>query len=182
MNTRTHLLSTAEQLFDRHGFNATGMSRLVQHSGMSSRTLYKHIGSKNTLMATVLTERGRRFLRRLDVNSVDDLFTALETWIREESARGCLFLRAQSETGGDIPEIAEAVKDYKARLSARITDVVSREIDGGDARLAEEILILFEGATHTAIYHGVEAVTTAQRAARCLVAARRTAGAPSMDD
>lgn len=84
MNIDTKLISAAENLFDRHGFNATGMDRLAQAAGMSSRTLYKHAGSKNELIAAVLMTRGQRFLQRLEVDSVEALFDALAGWMSEE--------------------------------------------------------------------------------------------------
>lgn len=92
MDTKTKLISAAEQLFDRHGFTATGMDKLTKAASMSSRTLYKHAGSKTSLITNVLNERHRRFHQLMDVDSVDALFDALEEWIRIESARGCLFL------------------------------------------------------------------------------------------
>lgn len=84
MNIKNKLISAAESLFDRNGFTATGMDRLTQAAGISSRTLYKHAGSKSALIAKVLTERDKRFLRRLEVRSVDALFKALEDWVRVE--------------------------------------------------------------------------------------------------
>ncbi|MGY2437938.1 TetR/AcrR family transcriptional regulator, partial [Escherichia coli] len=92
---------------------ATGMDRLAQAAGMSSRTLYKHAGSKNELIAAVLMTRGQRFLQRLELDSVEALFDALARWMSEEGARGCLFLRAQGEIGSAVPEVAEAVTAYK---------------------------------------------------------------------
>lgn len=164
------LITVAERLFDRHGFMATGMDRLTEAAGMSSRTLYKHAGSKAALMAAVLTERDRRFMRRIDVSSVDALFGALEDWAQVEGLRGCLFLRARAETGGDTPEIAEAVAAHKAAFRKRISDIVAVEIgSGGDPDLAEQILVLFEGATHAAIYRGVAAITSARAAAALLI-------------
>lgn len=176
MDIRTRLISTAEQLFDRHGFTATGMDRLTQAAGISSRTLYKHVGSKNGLMAAVLNERDRRFHRRIDAVSVDALFGALETWFAEEGARGCLFLRAWGETGGGVPEIVEVMARHKERLRQRIDDIVVAEIGHRDDELAEAILLLFEGATHAATYRGGAAVDGARRAARRLIAGARAEG------
>ena len=67
MDTKTKLISAAEQLFDRHGFTATGMDKLTKAAGMSSRTLYKHAGSKTALITDVLKERHRRFLPLIEV-------------------------------------------------------------------------------------------------------------------
>lgn len=173
MDIRTRLISTAEQLFDRHGFTATGMDRLTQGAGISSRTLYKHVGSKNRLMAAVLNERDRRFMRSLHVDGVDALFGALEDWFVQEGARGCLFLRTWGETGGEVPEIVEAMARHKQRLAARIGEIVEVEIGRRDEDLAEQILILFEGATHAATYRSETAIPTARRAARRLIDDRR---------
>lgn len=163
------LAAAAERLFDRHGYMATGMDRLTEAAGMSSRTLYKHAGSKAHLMARVLTERGRRFMARIEVQSVDALFAALEDWVRTEGTRGCLFLRSRAETGGDTPEIAEAVAAHKAAFYRRVDEIVAADLGRGDPALAEQVLILFEGATHAAVYRGAEVVPAARLAAAILV-------------
>ncbi|MDP9938858.1 TetR/AcrR family transcriptional regulator [Ectopseudomonas alcaliphila] len=170
MNIDEKLISTAEALFDCHGFNATGMDRLAQAAGMSSRTLYKHAGSKNELIAAVLMTRGQRFLLRLELDSVEALFDALARWMSEEGARGCLFLRAQGEIGSAVPEVAEAVTAYKARFSETVRRILVRQLGAGpDEELVEQVVILFEGATAAASYRGVAVVATAGRAATLLV-------------
>lgn len=170
MDTQTKLISAAERLFDRHGFTATGMDRLTKAAGMSSRTLYKHAGSKTALMTAVLTERDRRFLQRMQVDSVDALFNALEEWVRVEGCRGCLFLRAHGETGGDTPEITDTVLAHKAKLYEKIQDIVFIETGGkGHLQLAEQVLILFEGATAATTYRGAQAIASARAAASALI-------------
>ena len=174
MELKARLIAAAEQLFDRHGFAATGMDRLTAAAGMSSRTLYKHAGSKTQLIAAVLTERDRRFMKKLEVSSVDALFAALEDWLRIKGAQGCLFLRANAETGGDTPEIAKAMTAHKERFRVRVAEIVAVEIGcGGDPALAEQVQLLFEGATATAVYRGPEAVAAARAAAAVLVAQAR---------
>lgn len=169
MDTTDTIVAAAERLFDRHGYTATGMDRLTAAAGMSTRTLYKHAGSKAQLMARVLTERDRRFMDLIDVPDVDALFAALEEWTRHEGARGCLFLRSRAETGGDTPEIAEAVAAHKAAFRARIGKIVSADLGHDDPALSEQVLVLFEGATHAAVYRGAEAVSAARAAAAILV-------------
>ena len=175
MDIRTRLLETAEQLFERHGFTATGMDRLTSGAGISSRTLYKHVGNKNGLIAAVLNERDRRFHRLVETNSIDALFGALESWFAEEGARGCLFLRAWGETGGDVPEIAEAMARHKQRLRERIDAIVVAEVGRHDDDLAEAIQLLFEGATHAATYRGEATADAARRAAQRLADIARAA-------
>ncbi|ORE85790.1 TetR/AcrR family transcriptional regulator [Aurantimonas sp. 22II-16-19i] len=174
MDIKSNLVATAERLFDRHGFTATGMDRLTGAAGISSRTLYKHAGSKVALMVAVLAERDRRFMQRLEVDSVDAIFAALEDWVRAEGARGCLFLRTLGETGGETAAIQEAVMAHKAAVRSRIAEIVATDIGhGGNAALADQIVILFEGATAAAAYRGTDAVTAARAAAEILVARAR---------
>ncbi len=174
MDMTRKLTAAAERLFDRHGYMATGMDRLTEAAGMSSRTLYKHVGSKAQLMARVLTERDRRFMARIEVRSVDALFAALEDWVRVEGTRGCLFLRSSAETGGDTPEIAEAVAAHKAAFHRRIEEVVAADLEREDPVLAEQVLVLLEGATHAAVYRGADAVSAARAAAGILTERART--------
>ncbi|QBX34355.1 helix-turn-helix transcriptional regulator [Paracoccus liaowanqingii] len=174
MESAPKLNAAAERLFDRHGYMATGMDRLTEAAGMSSRTLYKHAGSKAQLMGRVLAERDRRFMVRIDVDSVDALFAALEDWVRIEGARGCLFLRSHAETGGAIPEIAEAVAAHKAAFRQRVGGIVAKDLGRDDMALTEQVLVLFEGATHAAVYRGDEAVSAARAAAAILVERART--------
>jgi AcrR family transcriptional regulator len=169
MDTRTKLIAAAENLFDRHGFTATGMDRLTEAAGISSRTLYKHVGSKVALMTAVLNERNARFMDTIDVAGVDDLFAALG-----ESARGCMLLRTFAETGGDIAQISETFTTHKAAFRERIAAVVASDLGGrSDPVLTEQVLVLFEGATVSAVYRGSEAVKAARSAAAVLVAAAR---------
>lgn len=170
MNIDTKLISAAEHLFDCHGFSATGMDRLAQAAGMSSRTLYKHAGSKNELIAAVLMTRGQRFLQRLEVDSVEALFDALAGWMSEEGARGCLFLRAQGELGSAVSEVTEAVLAYKARFAETVAQILTRQLGANaNAELVEQIVILIEGATAAASYRGLDAVASTRKAASLLV-------------
>lgn len=146
------------------------MDRLTRGAGMSSRTLYKHAGSKTALIASVLTERDRRFLRHMEVDSLEGLFDALAEWIRTEGARGCLFLRAHGETGGDQAAITAALRAHKQALFERIQAIVAAETGGkAGPALAEQVMILHEGATAAAVYRGADAVARARDAAIALV-------------
>lgn len=174
MDKRTTIIRAAERLFDRHGFAASGIDSVTRAADVSSRTLYKHVGSKTGLVTAVLGERDGRFRRRTDVRSVDALFDALEDWVWAEGARGCLFLRALGETGQGEPDVNQVVEAQKTHLRARIRGIVERELGTDDDDLTEQILVLFEGATAAAVYRGPGAVASARDAARALLAARRS--------
>ena len=92
-----------------------------------------------------------------------------EDWMRTAGMRGCLFLRSRAETGGDTPEIAEAVAAHKAAFHQRVGEVVAADMGYEAPALAEQVLVLFEGATHAAVYRGADSLSAARAAARILM-------------
>lgn len=164
------ITASAERVFDSGGFAASGMDALTQAAGVSTRTLYKHIGSKSDLIAAVLRIRSTRFFERLDVvDDVDGLFAALEQWVQSEGARGCLFLRAAGELSAEFPAALEEVSKYRRRLRELINKLVQQEGEACSDLLTDQVLVLFEGATSAASYRGLPAVSAARSAAAMLM-------------
>lgn len=123
MDIKTQIIANAERVFDHHGFAGTGMDQVTQAAEVSSRTRYKHVGNKTDLIVAVLNERSQRFFSQCCVTSVEGLFDALECWTLTEGARGCLFQRADGETGGNV-DIAQTVSAYRTQLRELIKNVV----------------------------------------------------------
>lgn len=169
-STRERIIAESEPVFDQFGFAATGVDRLTEAAGVSSRTLYKHLGSKSALIAAVLDARRGRFLHSFDVTTVDDLFSALASWVRVEGARGCLFLRALGEGGEADSEIAATVSEYRAQLHQLMGRLVRNSTGTDNESLTEQLIVLFEGATSAASYWGARATTAARTAAATLLA------------
>ncbi|GAA1853687.1 TetR/AcrR family transcriptional regulator [Brevibacterium marinum] len=172
--SRDQIVSSAEHVFDHRGFAASGMDDLTAAAGVSTRTLYKHVGSKTGLVVSVLEARTSRFFAHFQAASVDELFAGLEEWVAKEGSRGCLFLRAHGEAGESTPEIAEAVAGYRAQLRSMIARLIGQDLgDDGTVReddaIVHQILVLFEGATSAASYLGAAAVTSAREAAASLM-------------
>ncbi|TDS83815.1 TetR/AcrR family transcriptional regulator [Nesterenkonia aurantiaca] len=163
------IAASSEQVFDHHGFAASGIDTLAHAAGVSTRTLYKHMGSKADLIAAALEARSARFFDQLAVTDVDGLFAALEQWVQTEGARGCFFLRAAGELSDDFPEALKVVTEYRRRLRTLVGELVNHTDPPHDDLLAEQILVLFEGATSVATYRGVEGITAARAAAASLV-------------
>lgn len=170
--TRERIIISTEPVFDEHGFAGIGVDRLAEAARVSSRTLYKHMGSKAGLIAAVLDARRERFGRVFNVSTVDELFDALAAWIHSEGARGCLFLRALGEGGRSVPEVDRAVSEYRELLHRVMSWIVEHETGGANELLAEQLLVVFEGATSAVSYRGQQAVEAARIVARSLVVAR----------
>ena len=164
-DVRTGIVTAAERVFDRHGFAGSGVDRLTDAAKVSSRTLYKHLGSKNALISAVLDSRRERFFTAHNADSVD----ALEQWIDTEGARGCFFLRAEGEGIDDGGAVTAAVSAYRADLGELTRRIVMTETGRDDDALAEQLLVLFEGATSAASYRGRGAIAAARTAAAGLM-------------
>jgi len=173
MDTNPLLLETAERLFYERGYMATNMDMLARAANMSSRTLYKHAGSKAALVGEVLAARDRRFFEQVDGLDVRALFDALAGWIESEGARGCMFLRILGETGGAEPAVVAAVGAHKVRLREHVARIVGTDLGRADDVLAARIVLLFEGAVAASAWQGAEAIEAACGAADELVKAAR---------
>ncbi len=168
------------------------MDDLVRAAGVSSRTLYKRHGSKQQLILAALREREDRFFASLAGGDIDALFEGLAQWVDREGGRGCMFMRALGEFGGESGPIMERVDAYHARLRSEIAARIARQrerarearTEGGiashdaftssDSVLVERVLILFEGAAAVGAYRGPDAVRQAGQAASNLLAAGRS--------
>lgn len=167
--TRSEIIASSEQVFDRNGFAASGMDTLTEAAGVSSRTLYKHVGSKAGLTLAVLESRMHRFFNACTASTIEELFDDLETWIETEGARGCLFLRAQAESTAAHPEVLSIVNEYRNRLRELIDGLVAVELGHADETITDALLVVFEGATSVASYLGPRAVAAARTAANALL-------------
>lgn len=173
MTDRAAIIASTEALLDKEGFSATGMNRLIKAAGVPSRTLYKHVGGRGGLIVGVLDARGERFIAAMSRDGVDGLFGTLARWIDTEGAHGCFFLRALREAGSSDPAIGERLEAHKETMARLIEECVAKDLGRKDTLLSDQILVLFEGATHAAIYRGTRAVEAAGQAAATLVEAAR---------
>ena len=54
---RDRLIDTAIALFNRHGFHATGVDRIVAVAKVAKKTLYAHFPSKEDLILAALSRK-----------------------------------------------------------------------------------------------------------------------------
>ena len=60
-NARVQLIDTALDLFDRHGFHAVGIDKILSAAGLAKMTLYHHFESKEALIVAALEKRDAGF-------------------------------------------------------------------------------------------------------------------------
>jgi AcrR family transcriptional regulator len=163
---REQALSTAGRLFYREGFHAVGIDRIVEESGVSKMTLYRHFPSKDDLITAVLQENDERFwgwfdaatgdVRRAAVSRLLGIFQALQDLVTKPSCHGCPFLLAASEFQQKSHPAHRHALDHKRRVRARLLDL-SREAGAAQPeRLADGLLLLLDGALMAPRVFGAE--------------------------
>ncbi|MFK0218849.1 TetR/AcrR family transcriptional regulator [Streptomyces vinaceus] len=155
---RTRLLDAAEALFYSEGIQAVGMDRIRTESGVPLKRLYKVFPAKEALATAYLDRRDRRWTASLrdavagaadPAEAVGAVFEWLAQWFSEPDFRGCAFLNAYGELGTGPAAVLDVVRRHKTELR----ELLAEAAGPGRGDLAEQLLILVEGATVVAALH-----------------------------
>ncbi|WSQ12529.1 TetR/AcrR family transcriptional regulator [Streptomyces sp. NBC_01231] len=79
--TRSTIITAAADLFDRHGYEATSLSDIVEHAQVTKGALYFHFAAKEDL-AHAIMELQSRASRRLASDADGRGYTSLESLMR----------------------------------------------------------------------------------------------------
>lgn len=177
---RDHLVDTAASLFAREGFHATGIDTILAEAGVAKMTLYNHFKSKDELIVAALEVEGARYVawlrERSDALAEEPgerllaIFDALEEWFEREGFNGCVFMKAACEYAPvSHPVHAAAAAQKRAVFDYIVENAQSARLK--DPRnLAQQILILHEGAIAVAHEFGAPiAARQAKRAASVII-------------
>lgn len=155
MSSRSAIIERSNDLFYQKGFVAVSIETVLEASGTSRGTFYKHFRGKQDVAIAVLQYRADLFERAVakalddaaDVTPVSDaLFETLRAWHARFGARGCLFQTAASEYGRHHPEVFRLARDHKVRIHDLVEVALTRAGARKARRGAEQLLLLFEGA------------------------------------
>ncbi|MBD8494547.1 TetR/AcrR family transcriptional regulator [Pseudomonas syringae] len=179
MDKRAEIIAAATRLFEAEGFRGIGIDRVIAPSGVSTRTLYKHFGSRDGLVLAVLQARHFKFMQRLDEQPSDihALFNTLSDWVQDHGTLGCMLLRARSEYAQASDGIVALVHRQKTEFRNEVARRVQFTLGRSDERLSTQIWLLFEGATAAASVTGASVIDQASDAASSLLMLAR-AGQP----
>lgn len=178
MDKRNEMIAGAVRIFEAEGFRGIGIDRVIEPSGVSTRTLYKHFGSRDGLVVAVLKVRHRAFMDLLEADEGADpvgmMFDTLGAWMQTHGSRGCMLLRARSEYASACEAIVSLVQQQKDEFRAEIARRVRIALGQDDAQLATQVWLLFEGATAAASVADASVIDDAKGAALALLANART--------
>jgi AcrR family transcriptional regulator len=184
---RARLLAAAGDLFYRQGIRSVGVDEIVAEANVAKMSLYRSFASKDELAAAYLAERDRRYWRWWEETAarhegdprrqLKALFRSLAERTTRPNWRGCPFTNAATEfpdAGHPARKIAEANKrELRRRLAALAEAMGARR----PAALADQLVLLFEGAYTSAQTFGSAGPAKAVgEAADALVAAQTSRG------
>jgi AcrR family transcriptional regulator len=180
---RERLIAAADELFSRDGIAATPVDDAIRRAGVATATLYHHFDGKDALVAAYLHDRHARWMGRWEAHvaaAPDDggrllaIFDALEEWAREGGAeRGCAFVDAAAELSDREHPAWREIAAHKADLRRRLLELAEAAGRPDAEPLADQLLLLYEGALSALLVGHVERPIAQSRAiAAGLVAAR----------
>ncbi|GLK90671.1 TetR/AcrR family transcriptional regulator [Pseudomonas turukhanskensis] len=181
---REQLIETALSLFNRVGYHATGIDRILAESGVAKMTLYNHFKSKDELIVAALESRFGEIRQRLDFArehlepraAVLGAFDGLQEWLKQDDFCGCLFLSAAAEFSDRAHPVHQQAAEQKRFFARYFEDALQRLGVAQPGMLARQLQFLFEGAVEMAHLLGPDQqAAEAKAAALVLLDAARAA-------
>lgn len=176
------LVDTALRLFNRDGFHATGIDKILTESGVAKKTLYSHFPSKDDLIAEVLRQRDIEFNDwfqgeiELRANTAEEkllvIFDLAQDWFEQNKFYGCLFIGAANEYPDKRTAIRAICAQHKCSLLKIIEGFAEEAGAKNPSSLALQLSLLLDGSTVTAqISNCSSCAKEARNAAKVLIAA-----------
>ncbi|GAA1993649.1 helix-turn-helix domain-containing protein [Amycolatopsis minnesotensis] len=155
---RERILAAATALFETRGINATGMEQVAASAPVSKRTLYAHFPAKDQLVVAYLShlaEAGHTIEGALDREDlpVRERILALFTVPDNGTGpiRGCPFVDAAAEFPDPDSPVHAYTREQKQRFARRVAELVGTLGAPHPGVLAEQLVMLADGAATRAM-------------------------------
>ena len=179
LTPRERLLETAADLFYQKGISL-GVNELFDRSGVSRATFYRHFASKEQLIEASLelrVERWRSWFRAAVEERTDDprerlyaIFDVFEEYFSDPQFRGCTAINFSAEVANTNSKIHQLAWAHKEQVRQYIETLAESTGIANAKELAEELLLLINGATVIAhLSSSNEPAKQAKRAAQSLI-------------
>jgi AcrR family transcriptional regulator len=175
---RDKILSTATDLFQTQGINATGVDTIVAAAGTTKMTLYKYFRSKEALILEVLQASQQDFQSWLNeklnakkpADKIKQLFDYIEEWVSSPDFLGLGYIKASAEFPNEENPIHQLSHqqshEFRQFIGKLARDANIKDADG----LALQLSLLFEGALQAEqMRRGSSAIKYAKKAAKILI-------------
>src|SRR5262245_52184522 len=183
---RARILAAAGELFYHHGIRAVGVESIAEAAGTNKMTLYRHFESKDELVAEYLRQeaaKGDASWAALEAQHPDDPLAQVRAWLAamaahvvDCNARGCALANAAVELPEKDHPARAVIEESKRRHRAALIRLCERAGLTEPDMLADEFVLLIEGARVTAQSMGADGLDARlMRMSEALIAAHRTA-------
>jgi AcrR family transcriptional regulator len=155
LKPRERIISTARDLFRKHGIRGIGVDAIADMAGTNKMTLYRHFGSKDDLVVACLRDVARdaeAIWDGFEAAHPDDPLAQLHAWVRcgAECAggdgRGCDMANVAVELAESDHPARYVIEAFKTAQRDRLARLCR---DAGIAKadlLADTLSLLLEGA------------------------------------
>lgn len=178
------ILSTAYELFTRRGIRAVGVNELINSSGVSKATFYRHFPSKDALVLAVLELRDQVWTvdlivaeakRRGDApeSQLLAVFDVFGDWFQRDDFEACTFINVLLEMGPVHP-LGEASIGYLSGIRGHIQALAEEAGLIRPEDFARAWHILMKGSIISATEGDLLAAKRAQQMARWLIEHHRS--------
>lgn len=160
---RERILETAERLFYRDGYHAVGVDTIVAESGVAKMTLYRHFPSNDHLIAAYLERTNEQLLTWVEKliaphedprAALEAVFDGVARLASSPECLGCAFVGA----AGEFPEPDHpghrVAAEHKRAVVDRLRELAQRAGARDPNGLAEELLLIMDGAWSAARVFG----------------------------
>jgi AcrR family transcriptional regulator len=182
-SARDRILETATELFYREGIRAVGIDTIIARSGVAKMSLYRNFASKDDLVVAFLQYRDGIYWQWWDhvmaahpgdaARQIGDLFASLARRVSSPAYRGCPFINTSTEFPDPDHPARTICRANKRELRRRLLDLSRRAGARDPATLADQLLLLMDGAYASAQNFPARGpAPSLQRAAEALLAAQ----------
>lgn len=151
-----------EQAFAAHGFSEPNIETLRKATGVSLRTLYKYVPSRQEMTLRALEYRHRRYMTLVFSKTgqsgsapLEIIVDRIDEWMNSETTHGCLFHAAVASAPQDV-KLHALLDRHKAEMARRAA------ITSGLQGFEDEISVILEGMMQSWPLRGHDAVRAAK--------------------
>ena len=152
---RERIIDAATELFYAHGLRAVSAEKIIAQVGITKVTFYRHFPTKDELIVAYLQrraqwERDAIAGARQAAGEVPDVFRIVAEAIGAESCtpgfRGCPFINAAAEYADPQHPVRRVVDDHRRWFRQAIQDLLDEIQIPDSALVADELVMLRDGA------------------------------------
>jgi AcrR family transcriptional regulator len=161
---KAQILETAARLFYQKGFRAVGVDTIIAESGVAKMTFYKHFPSKDDLIVAYLELSNQHFWNWCETvikpfegkpkRQLEAIFEGVATLASSPQCLGCTFTVAAAEFPDLGNAVHKAAMTHKEQVLTKFEELASAAKLKQPRKLAEQLLMLMDGAWNAARMFG----------------------------